>query len=360
MAASDPQDDLIPLQKLKQLVGHAEDEPLGCAFGLTKEKTALLLVDKLLPPKKVRDKLKKETESALVLTSLRFGTISIDKKNDPGTIRFAVNKPEVGGTVTALVRLARKLSYQAVVINEDSALDQEDEQETAGTQVPPSPPSPPPQAPAQAQPNLQALRDEFARLVPQIPTVSGGNPMLQQPLVKLAGTVQTSLKAGDAAAAGDGIVELRRAMAAAAEQAKLAAQAQAGGGAVTYAKSRLAWLAARKKVESEIEKLRSAILATYQDDGIAPELDKAYRERVAPVLAALDERLADKLDEATNATAPDARAKLVAEAREIMGDYTIFLNSDKTVAELDGNPFVPLSIQQTIAATLSTLAKAVH
>ncbi len=65
MAASDPQDDLIPLQKLKQLVGHAEDEPLGCAFGLTKEKTALLLVDKLLTPKKLRDKMKKEAKASL-------------------------------------------------------------------------------------------------------------------------------------------------------------------------------------------------------------------------------------------------------------------------------------------------------
>ncbi len=185
--------------------------------------------------------------------------------------------------------------------------------------------------------------------------------MLQQPLVKLAGAAQAALKTRkDLAGTTAAVEELRRAVATAAEQAKLTQKAQAGGGPVAYAKSRLAWIAVRKKVEGDIEKLRTTIIATYQQDGIAAELDKAYQARVAPVLAALDERLADALDDATNATDPSKRAALVAEAKEIMGDYTTFLNTDKTIAELDANPFMPLSIQNTIAATLNTLSKAVQ
>lgn len=360
----DPQDELLPLMKLKQLVPLGEKGAISCAFGLTKEKTALLLVDKILSPKKVRDRIKKDAKSALDVNSLRFGTISIDVQNDPGTVRFTVNKTEVGGTVMALVRLIKKTGYQAIVINADPALDQEPEEGAvpAGPQAaPPPPPPPPPAPPRQAAPaDAAALTQALAQLVQQIPAVSGGNPMLQQSLVKLAGAAQASLKGGDLAAAGQGIEELRRALATAAEQAKLTQQAQAGGGAVTYAKSRLAWLAARKKVESDIEKLRAEIVATYQKDGIAAELDKAYQARVAPLLAALDERLADKLDDASNATDPTVRARLVAEAKEIIGDYTTFLNTDTTIADLDDNPFVPLSIQNTIAATLSTLAKAVR
>ena len=77
-------------------------------------------------------------------------------------------------------------------------------------------------------------------------------------------------------------------------------------------------------------------------------------------MAALDERLSDALDKATNATDAKQRAALVAEAKEAIGDYMIFLKTDKTIAKLDANPFVPLSIQNTIAATLNTLSKAVQ
>ena len=129
---------------------------------------------------------------------------------------------------------------------------------------------------------------------------------------------------------------------------------------VAYAKSRLAWLAARKKVESDLDKLRGAIVTAYANDGIAADLEKRYTEKVAPVLANLDERLADKLDEATNATDPQQRAALVAEAKKIMQDYETYLAGEKIIADLDTNPFVPVAIQQTIAGTLATLEKTVH
>ncbi len=364
---AEAQDDLMKMSELKPVLALADKQPVNCALALASDKSALLMVHKQTAPKILLKQLELKAKSA-DKNSIRFGRITVDPA-DPGTLKFAINKKEVGGTVMGLVKLAKKAGYQAIVMNEDPALEGGDAAPVQGapqpapTQgtVPPAPPAQPAQRAQQPPAGWDDLSKTLTGLVQQIPTAAGGNPMLQQPLVKLAGAAQAALKARqDLAGTTAAIAELRRAVADAAEQAKLTKQAQAGGGAVTYAKSRLAWIAVRKKVESDIEQLRTALLATYQPDGIAGALDKAFKARVEPVLSALDERLSDALDKATNATDPKQRAALVAEAREIMGDYTIFLNTDKTIAELDANPFVPLSIRNTVAATLNTLSKAMQ
>lgn len=131
-------------------------------------------------------------------------------------------------------------------------------------------------------------------------------------------------------------------------------------GPVMYAKSRLAWIAARKRVESDLAKLKAEIMEAFKDEGLAGEIDTAYRAEVAPVLETLDERLADALDDAVNASDPAVRAKHVAEARAIMGEYAQFLGSSKIISELDSNPFMPIAIKATIGGTLSALSKAVR
>jgi hypothetical protein len=376
----------MPMNELKRLVGLGESQPVSCALALTADKTALLLVHKTIKPKKLRAQMLKDAGKSVDQKSLRFGRITIDKDNDPGTVRFAVNKPEIGGTIPAMLRLVRKTGYQAVVFNPDPSLEDESEEDAPGAApsaaaapsapaapaaaaAPPPPPPPPPPgaapaagpAPAQAAPDWGKLEGALAALVQRIPAVAAGNAAVQAPLVKFAQAAQGAIKAKqDYGAALAAVNELNRGLSGAG-QAKPAAQTEASvTGAVNYAKSRLAWLAARKKIESDIDKLRAEIVATYQADGLAGELETAYKARVAPVLEALDERLADALDAATNATDPAERAKLVAEAKEILGDYTTFLNSDTTIKDLDDNPFVPLSIGATISATLSTLSKAVH
>jgi hypothetical protein len=361
-------DDIMAPAEMKPLLIKSKQEPVNCAIGLTEDKLGVVLLHRRMKPKKLLAELKKKAKDVklnLDAGSLRFGTAEVDPDIDSALVRFKINKNAPGTMEPKLREHIKKSGFTKVEIVIDESLEEESEDETeaedgsAAAQAAPPPP-PPPQQPQQQQPDAAALARTLTQLVQQIPTVAGGNAAVQQPLVKLAGAAQASLKGGDLAAAADGIDELRRALAAAAEQAKLAQQAESGGGAVTYAKSRLAWLAARKKVESEIEKLRGAIVAAYQDEGIAPELEKAYRERVAPVLTGLDERLADKLDAATNETDPNKRAALVAEAKQIMADYQAFLASEKIIADLDDNPFVPLAIRQTVSATLATLAKAVH
>ena len=81
---------------------------------------------------------------------------------------------------------------------------------------------------------------------------------------------------------------------------------------------------------------------------------------MAPLLERLDESLADRLDEAANATDPAERARLVAAARASIAQYQAVLASEPLIADLDDNPFVPLSIQKTLTATLTALAAAVR
>jgi len=161
----------------------------------------------------------------------------------------------------------------------------------------------------------------------------------------------------DAAAAID---ELRKALDGAANGQGGANGGQATANNEAYTKSRDIWLATRKRVESEIEKLRSQIAATYQQDGIAGELDRLYSAKVAPVLTSLDESLAAKLNEATKEADATRRTQLVAEARDIITRYQTYVSGDQTIPQLDKNPFVELSIQQTVTQTLSALIRTVH
>ena len=141
---------------------------------------------------------------------------------------------------------------------------------------------------------------------------------------------------------------------------KTAAAPTPTGSVVNYAKSRLAWLATRQKVQSEMEKLRGGLIAAFEGFDIEAELHAEYTELVAPVLATLDESLADKLDEATNASNPAARAKLVEEAKTIIQRYQNYLAGEPVIVTLDTNPVMPLAIRQTLTTTLTTLSQAVH
>jgi hypothetical protein len=130
--------------------------------------------------------------------------------------------------------------------------------------------------------------------------------------------------------------------------------------AVLYAKSRTAWVATRAKVESDIAKLHGALTSAYQGHGAAETLENAFRTRVDALLNALDESLADKLDEVNRATDAVQRAQLVQQARQIMQRYESYLAGEPLIARLDANPFVPVAIEKTLTATLAALSKAVR
>lgn len=365
MAESTPQDDILPLGKLKQLLGLAEKEKLSCALALTKDKKdVLLLIDKVAKPKKVATLLKKEAAGKFEGTAIRFGRVSIDAKNDPGTVRFDVNKSEAGGTIPHMVKLVKKAGYQGCVFNEVATLEQESEEDgdSQATSVPPPPPPP-----SQAEPPIDAaaLKARLTALVQRIPAVLAADPSRKDSLLAIAKQAQVMLGTNNLKSAAQSTDELEKALGkapvgGAAPQTPPAANGAKPAGAVTYAKSRLAWLAARQKIGGEIAKLRAQLVAEYKGEPDETEILDAYDTGVAPILAAFDEDLADKLDDATNAEDAAKRQQLIADARACIVKYQKYLDGEKMIADLDSNPFVPLTIRATLSATLSALSAAIH
>jgi hypothetical protein len=131
-----------------------------------------------------------------------------------------------------------------------------------------------------------------------------------------------------------------------------------GSGNDALAKARQAWLVARKKVQADVSALQTAVVGSYAERGLGPKLAAAYQNEVAWVLNALDERVTEALD-ALVANGDDRRhAELRDEAREVIGDYKVFLATDKIVAGIDKNPFgVAVSVRATLSATLTAVDK---
>jgi hypothetical protein len=366
--------------ELKGLLKRAtEEHPVRCAIGQPKEGAfALLLADKTKQPRALATELEKTFDG---MKNPRWGTAYPDANRTPldpnapppatpadppdeKLVIFMVNKPAQG----LAKRLAKTLKLNMTGFSRvelrfedgsapEKVAEEEDEAPAASAAPPPPAPPPPPSPPAPPAPDAAAaLKKKLGELIPKIAAASATDEALKARLMKLAGDANASLKANAVEDADKHISALQAALDGGAKPAPAAAAA----GPVAYAKSRLAWIAARKKMESEVEKLRTEILAYYKDAGMDGELADAYSKRVGPMMEALDEELADKLDEATNATDPAQRAKLVTEAKAAIARYQSFLAQDEGVASLDSNPFVPLTIQQTITTTLAALSAAVH
>ena len=366
--------------EMKQLLNKAApDNPINFAFAQGKEPAfALLKMDKMKNPKACDKIIAEEFKDS---KNSRWGTLIIDPAVNSSLVRFTVNKA-VSGMAKRLTKTLKGTGYNQVeIVLEDGTLvdgakDEEEEGEAqadGASTAPPAPPPPPPPPPAPAPPaaaptlSLGELQKELMALVPRIAPTAGDNAALKAEWMKLAGDANGNLKANDLTLAATTIKllgdKLRGGAAGQSSTAKAAASSApppgTAAGAVVYAKSRLAWIAARQRMTSDIEKLRSELANTYKDAGLAAEVEKSYHSVVAPLLESLDESLADKLDDATNATDPTQRAKLVAEAREIMVRYEEALKNP-VIADLDGNPFVPLTIQKTLSATLTGLSAAIR
>ncbi len=206
-----------------------------------------------------------------------------------------------------------------------------------------------------------ALTRALAELARRIQGVA--DPALKADLARMATQANALLRSNSLAEAAERIEQLRTALdqaGAPANGGNGATQQVGGTSPAAFTKSRQIWIAARKKVEDEIEKLRAEIVATYQSDGIADDLDARYRARVSGILQALDDSLSEKLNEVAGAVDMAQRAKLIGEARGIMERYQSYVAGEPLIADLDGNPFVPLSIGQTVSTTLSALEKVVH
>ena len=181
----------MPLPLAKRMLALAEKDPLGCAFGLSKDKKdCMLLVEKAGSGKKIAAKLRAEGKDlTLDPGTVRFGKVDFDA-NDPGTVRFTVNRAEAGGTLITLTRFAKKCGYQAIVINIDPALD--DEAEDAA--VPAAEPPPPTQSAVTPNPiDPTALKARLTALVQKMIARIALEPARKDEMTGLAKNAQIML-----------------------------------------------------------------------------------------------------------------------------------------------------------------------
>jgi len=375
----------MPKADMKKLLrASAPDNPVRVAAAHHKDaKLAYLRVAKIGNAKAIAADLKKDFPDAKMVT---FGTgMAADLDKGPGLTDkqrtdskiavFRLEKP-LSGLAKRLKNTLKGTTFgKVVIIYEDGSSDaeiteEEEEQEGQAEQPtaaapappPPPPPAPPPQA-APAAPTLDAgaLSKRLAGLIPRVATADATH---KASLAKLAGDANTNLKGGNLAAAKVFIDELQSALDGPAPAPSAATQdaqkAGAQGGGVAFAKSRLAWLAARKKLEEGLEKLHGEIATTYKDSPSLSDIETRFRTTVAPVLASLDDELADKLDDVANAADPTQRTKLITDAKATIARYENYVSSEKLLADLDDNPFVPLALRDTITKTLAVISATVR
>ena len=348
------QDKLMPIAGLKSLLKHAKDEPQSCAFGLTKDKTAVLLLDKLMKPKKVRDALKKDAGDAVVPNTIRFGTVSI-KPEDTSTLNFTVNKPEVGGTITAMVKLAKKMSYAGVVINADEGLDKEDEEQPQASTIPPPPP-----APGSGQPPIDwgGIRKRADALMERMHKLLGQDPGRQDQLTGLAQAMNQAFGAQNLPATEQAMKAFEEALNAAPPPPP---PPPPPSGDNPLMKSAQIWTATTRKVKGDLDRLRGAIINAYPDDGLAKQLGDAFDARVAELRKQLDEPiLMQLLNAATKEQNEQKRAAGIEGAKKVIAKHAAFFEGQGIIGDLDANPFLPLTIKTTMSTTLAAMEKTVH
>jgi hypothetical protein len=398
--------------KMKAMLAASKREPVNCALGQTKA-GVMMMLDKQKGPKMLLKELEKKFSD---LKAPNWGTAFVDVDEDPKLVILTLEKPPGGvakrlkltlkGTGFSKVEIrkpdgsvAEKVGEADVPDGPEGAADPaaeapaapaaaapEPAPEAAAAEPPPpaeaaaEPPAPPAAAaPPPAGPDTSALTRQLTDLVKRMVPMMGADPARAASLKALATQAQANLKSGDLAAAQSAMADLQKALAqpappaaaGAAANGAAASGAAANGAAANGAatggppnaaaleKARLAWGAARKRVESEVDKLHAEMTSAYKDHGFGGELDTFFKAKVEPILHNLDDTLVHKLDEVTKNTNPAQHAQLVAEAQKIVQKYEAYLAGEPLIAKLDNNPFVPLQIEKTLVATLTALSRAI-
>jgi hypothetical protein len=254
-------------------------------------------------------------------------------------------------------------------LKEDEADEAEGEEGVAPTTgaIPPPPSSSPPQeastpaAPAaEAGEAQKAFAARLQALLPKVKeAIAAGNDTVKL----LASEAALSARKQDFAQANLLLdqVEAKLAGPHAAEPppapspAAAAAATEIRAGTVDYLKCRLAWEAAKKKIQSDLQQLEKAILSEFKEAPAYGELAQKVR-KFDTVLASFAEDLGTLLDASQNSADPAVRAANHQKAGALVQEFRTRAN-EPFLASLDENPFVPVGIQRTLVTTLDALSK---
>ena len=129
--------------------------------------------------------------------------------------------------------------------------------------------------------------------------------------------------------------------------------------AIVYSQARLVWAATRARIQAELKTLESAVLEHYAGQAALPEIKRSVR-KLDGVMELFDDSLSDALDQALKAEDGGGKQQLHDEVCAILDRYQRYLTTEPIVTALDSNPFVPIKVQATLSASLSTLKAKIH
>lgn len=124
---------------------------------------------------------------------------------------------------------------------------------------------------------------------------------------------------------------------------------------VAFMKSRILWGDAKKKMSTELAKLRAAIVTQSADDEDNNEILAVADEMLAE-FDQFDDRLEDVLDDITNTEEGSARTALRKRASAVVSDYMAMLDTP-FFKSVDNNPFTSVAVTSTARQSLGTIQK---
>ena len=142
---------------------------------------------------------------------------------------------------------------------------------------------------------------------------------------------------------------LEKLVEAAAESSHTAGEASGDGfSKVAFEKIHLDWDSNKKAVETQLEALRQAIIADFED----PE-SLAATSNLQKVLARFNEGLGDTIDALRDSAEVTQRSQLATKAVGIADHYLDYLGGDPLVAHIEQNPFdINVAVRDTLSAPL--------
>jgi hypothetical protein len=126
-------------------------------------------------------------------------------------------------------------------------------------------------------------------------------------------------------------------------------------GLVQFAKLRLAWDAAKKRVAADLAQLRKTVLAEFADDPLSASL-----ERLNEVLDHFQTGLGDRLDNLANAATPQARNQAAKASETIAAEYFAYVQTNPLIDLVETNPFMDIVISGSLSGPLTEIRRALR
>ena len=342
--------------EMRKLLMRSKEEPVACAVGIGDNSNIGLMVLHRTKRGKMMESVLKEAVPQV--KAARFGTATVDMDDDPKLVLLSLNRG-LAGIGRKLVKTLKGTGFTKVrIVTEDGETEayEEPDEETpeanaTATAIPDAPPPPPAgPSPEQRAAQVAALSKMLASLAASIPKAAGNDDARKAMLLKLATDANVNIKTGNLVTAAKVLEQLKQQI----------AGTEAGATNTVLAKSRLAWTGTRQKVTAEVGRLRAALDTAYAGEELGGEVLDRFDSTVRIVLDKFDDQLGDVIDSVMAETDENRRDELVTQARSLVQDTLAFIEGDELIADLDANPFAPLAIRSTAAATLGALARTIH